>query len=82
MVGVPTSMVTVPVYLLRANVCVFVGEFEPGQPVAAGKRNHIAELDIGGETGFVSVEVEKGPPSCPWATSTGPLNTFMMRDRL
>ena len=46
--------------LVRVDVCEFVGEFEPGQPVAASKRNHIAELDVGGETGFVSVEVKKG----------------------
>jgi hypothetical protein len=25
-----------------------VNEFEPGQPVAAGKRKRIAELDVGG----------------------------------
>src|SRR5580692_1926469 len=51
--------------LLRVDVCVFVDEFEPGQPVAAGKRNHIAELDIGGETGFIPVEVEKGAALLP-----------------
>src|SRR5262245_42896689 len=46
--------------LLRVDVCVFVSEFEPGQPVAAGERNPIAELDIRGEAGFVSAKVEKG----------------------
>src|SRR5437016_3037567 len=59
--------------LLRADVCVFVGEFEPGQPVAAGKRNHIAELNIGGETGFVSVEVEKGAALLPLGNQHRPI---------
>src|SRR5258708_35454338 len=59
--------------LLRVEVCVFVGEFEPGQPVTPGKRNHIAELNIGGETGFVSVEIEKGAALLPLADQHRPI---------
>src|SRR5262249_42870492 len=45
--------------LRRVDVCVFVGELEPGQPVAAGKRKHKADLGIGGEAGSGPVEREE-----------------------
>ena len=46
--------------LLQVDVCIFVVEFDPGLPIAVGERNCVAELEIGGKTGFIPVEVEKG----------------------
>src|SRR4051812_48406746 len=55
--------------LLRVDVCVFVGEFDPGQPVP-GKRNRVAKLNIGSQTRFVSAEVEKGAAFLPLGDQT------------